>query len=144
MDPYLAYTAGFEYTFYSPLRQNQDLGAILELIGDTDAGKDEADLEGFRPFRSMSSPGCDTPSTRRPTGRCWPGPSSTTSRPMSSTAPNTPSVSSTAWPLKAEVSGVSARSSSQFRPFQQAARVAAEAEIPFLTGPDTPHHPRTP
>lgn len=50
--PYLAYTLGFEYTFYSLLAADQDLGAILELTGDTDAGKGTARLEGYRPFRS--------------------------------------------------------------------------------------------
>lgn len=54
---YLAYTLGFEYTFYAPLVQNQDLGMILELIGDTDAGKDPASLEGYRPFRSFGFAG---------------------------------------------------------------------------------------
>jgi hypothetical protein len=54
---YLAYTLGFEYTFYSPLVQNQDLGMILEVIGDTDAGKDPASLEGYRPFRSFGFAG---------------------------------------------------------------------------------------
>jgi hypothetical protein len=51
-DPYLAYTTGFEYTFYSPWIQNHDLGVIAEIIGDTDTGKDPEELEGFRPFQN--------------------------------------------------------------------------------------------
>ncbi len=49
---FLAYTVGFERTFYSVLADNQDVGAILEVIGDTDTGKDAAELESFRPFRN--------------------------------------------------------------------------------------------
>ncbi|MCB0279728.1 MAG: hypothetical protein KDD94_09515, partial [Calditrichaeota bacterium] len=49
---YFAYTTGFEYTFYSLLVDNHDLGTIVELIGDTDTGIDPAELEGFRPFQN--------------------------------------------------------------------------------------------
>ena len=49
---YLAYTTGFEYTLYSPLVENQDMGFILELIGDTDTGTKAVELEGFRPFQN--------------------------------------------------------------------------------------------
>lgn len=49
---YFAYTLGFEYTFYSAIVRNHDVGAIVELIGDTDTGKAAAELEGFRPFRN--------------------------------------------------------------------------------------------
>ncbi|KAA3613840.1 MAG: hypothetical protein DWQ05_16325 [Calditrichaeota bacterium] len=49
---YLAYTIGFEYTFYSALIENHDIGFIAEIIGDSDAGKKSGELEGFRPFQS--------------------------------------------------------------------------------------------
>jgi hypothetical protein len=49
---YFAYTAGFEYTLYSFLTDNQDLGTILEIIGDTDTGKKAEELESFRPFQN--------------------------------------------------------------------------------------------
>jgi hypothetical protein len=49
---FLAYTVGFEYTFYSPFIENHDLGTILEIIGDSDSGKDAAELESFRPFQN--------------------------------------------------------------------------------------------
>ena len=52
VDPYLTYSLGFEYTIYSPIVDNQDLGAILEFIGDSDWGKDSRELEGFRTNRS--------------------------------------------------------------------------------------------
>jgi hypothetical protein len=57
VDPYFTYTAGLEYTFYSPIIQNHDIGAILEFIGDSDAGKEGYELEGFRPFRSYAFAG---------------------------------------------------------------------------------------
>ena len=50
--PYLAYTSGAEYTFYSVFGSKHDLGTIAEIIGDTDTGKDPADLESFRPWRN--------------------------------------------------------------------------------------------
>lgn len=49
---FFAYTVGFEYTFYAALVRNQDVGAIIEIIGDTDTGKDPAELADFRPFRN--------------------------------------------------------------------------------------------
>lgn len=131
VDPFLAYTAGFEYTFYSPFLQNQDLGAILELVGDTDVDKDEEDLEGFRPFHTYAFFG------------------------LRYAFNNTGDRSFLAgafldyvkidriyrfeyaerfferWSAKVELSGVRARSSSQFRPFQQAARVAGELKYHF-------------
>jgi hypothetical protein len=49
---YFAYTLGFEYTFYSLLIDNHDVGTILEIIGDTDSGKKDKELETFRPFHN--------------------------------------------------------------------------------------------
>lgn len=49
---YLSYTTGFEYTLYSPLVSDQDLGIIFEVIGDTDSGKNPAEVAGFRPFQN--------------------------------------------------------------------------------------------
>ena len=49
---YFAYTFGFEYTFYSLLIDNHDIGTILEIIGDTDSGKKAEELETFRPFHN--------------------------------------------------------------------------------------------
>lgn len=49
---FLAYTFGFEYTFYSLIRENHDVGTILEIIGDSDSGKDFQALESFRPFQN--------------------------------------------------------------------------------------------
>ena len=49
---YMAYTLGFEHTYYNAFVDNQDVGLIFELIGDTDAGKSADELEGFRPFQS--------------------------------------------------------------------------------------------
>ncbi len=49
---YTAYTTGFEYTLYSPFVDDQNLGLILEAIGDTDTGKRIVELEGFRPFQN--------------------------------------------------------------------------------------------
>jgi len=49
---YFAYTFGFEYTFYSLLIDNHDIGAIFELIGDSDSGKKAEELETFRPFHN--------------------------------------------------------------------------------------------
>ena len=49
---YTAYTVGFEYTFYELLFKNQDIGTIVEYIGDTDNDKKPSELEGFRPFQS--------------------------------------------------------------------------------------------
>jgi hypothetical protein len=49
---YTAYTTGFEYTLYSPFVDDQNIGLILEAIGDTDTGKKAVELEGFRPFQN--------------------------------------------------------------------------------------------
>ncbi|KAA3610448.1 MAG: hypothetical protein D8M58_05450 [Calditrichaeota bacterium] len=49
---FFAYTVGFEYSFYSPFIENHDLGTIVEVIGDTDSGKDASELESFRPFQN--------------------------------------------------------------------------------------------
>ena len=49
---YFAYTLGFEYTFYSLLIDNNDVGTILEIIGDSDSGKKAEELESFRPFQN--------------------------------------------------------------------------------------------
>jgi hypothetical protein len=49
---YFSYTSGFEYTFYSPLIDNHDVGTILEVIGDSDSGKKYEELESYRPFQN--------------------------------------------------------------------------------------------
>lgn len=131
VDPFLAYTAGFEYTFYSPFFQNQDLGAILELVGDTDVDKDEEDLEGFRPFHTYVFAGVRYAFNNTGDRSLLAGAfldylkidriyrleySERLFDRMS---------------IKAELSGVFARSSSQFRPFQKAARISAELRYNF-------------
>ena len=52
VDPYLAYNLGFEYTLYSLIQDDQDVGLITEFIGDTDWFKGDDEVESFRPFRS--------------------------------------------------------------------------------------------
>ena len=49
---YLAHTFGVEYTLYAPFFENQDIGIILERIGDSDAGTSAEELESFRPFQN--------------------------------------------------------------------------------------------
>lgn len=131
VDPYGAYTVGFEYTFYSPLIRNHDLGVIMELVGDTDAKKEEDELEGFRPFRSHSFAGLRYTFNNAGDRAILAGTFldyihidrifrvEYSERFFGRAA------------FKAEFSGVRAKSSSQFRPFQQAARVAAELKIHF-------------
>jgi len=52
IEPSLSITTGTEYTFYGPMVKNQDLGTILEVIYDTDSGKDSVELSWFKPFRN--------------------------------------------------------------------------------------------
>lgn len=131
VDPYLAYTAGVEYTFYSPFLPNHDLGAIVELIGDSDAGKEEADLEGFRPFRSYAFAGLryvfNTAGDRSILAGAFVDylrgdllyRAEYAERLLGRVA------------FKAELTGMRAESGSQFRPFEKAGRVAAELRYHF-------------
>ena len=131
VDPYLAYTGGLEYTFYSPLIQNHDLGAILELIGDTDAGKDEDELEGFRPFRSHVFAGLryvfNNPGDRSVLAGAFVDylngdliyRAEYSERFFSRVS------------AKVDVSGLNAEPGSQFQPFEKAIRLAAEAKVHF-------------
>ena len=50
--PYAQYTVGFEYTFNSLFIDSQDLGVIVEALGDTDTGKNSTELDIFRPFQN--------------------------------------------------------------------------------------------
>lgn len=50
--PYAQYTIGFEYTFNSLFVDSQDLGLIVEGLGDTDTGKNFNELDIFRPFQN--------------------------------------------------------------------------------------------
>jgi hypothetical protein len=50
--PYAQYTIGFEYTFNSLIVDSQDLGLIVEVLGDTDTGRDPLTLDIFRPFQN--------------------------------------------------------------------------------------------
>ena len=52
VEPYWSVTAGLEYTFFSALLQDQDLMALIELLGDSDSGEDPARIDGFRPFQN--------------------------------------------------------------------------------------------
>ncbi len=52
VDPYVAYTLGFEYTLYGLLFQNHDLGTILEILGDTDSGKEFSETGTVRFFQN--------------------------------------------------------------------------------------------
>jgi hypothetical protein len=131
VDPWFAWTAGFEYTFYSPIAESQDLGTIVELIGDTDAGKDEEELDGFRPFRSHVFAGLryafNNPGDRSLLGGIFVDylegdilyRLEYKERVLGRVS------------LRGEISGVDARGKSLFRPFERAARVAAEAKWHF-------------
>lgn len=131
VDPYLAYSAGFEYTFYSPIAQNQDLGAILEFVGDTDAGKDENDLEGFRPFRSHVFAALrytfNTSTDRSILAGAFLDYLELDRIYRVEYAERFYGKVS----FRAEFSGILARSTSQFRPFEKAARLAAELKLHF-------------
>jgi hypothetical protein len=50
--PYMQYTVGFEYTFNSLIVDSQDLGVIVEALGDTDTGRNSTELDIFRPFQN--------------------------------------------------------------------------------------------
>jgi hypothetical protein len=50
--PYTQYTIGFEYTFNSLFVDSQDLGFIVEALGDSDTGKNSTELDIFRPFQN--------------------------------------------------------------------------------------------
>ncbi len=50
--PYAQYTIGVEYTFNGLIVDNQDLGFIVEGLGDTDTGKNFNELDIFRPFQN--------------------------------------------------------------------------------------------
>lgn len=131
VDPYLAYTAGFEYTFYSPIFQNQDLGAILELVGDSDAGKDQADLEGFRPFRSHVFAAFryafNTATDRSILAGAFLDYLQMDRIYRIEYAERFYGKLS----FRTEFSGIFARNSSQFQPFEKAARFAAELKLHF-------------
>lgn len=131
VDPYLAYTGGVEYTFYSPLIPNHDLGAILELVGDSDAGKDEDELEGFRPFRSHVFAGLryvfNTSSDRSLLAGAFVDYRKGDLLYRAEYAERLFGRVS----AKAEVSGLRAEAGSQFQPFEQALRVAAELKFHF-------------
>ncbi|AFM14565.1 hypothetical protein Turpa_3931 [Turneriella parva DSM 21527] len=50
--PYAQYTVGFEYTFNSLFVDSQDLGLIVEALGDSDTGRNPMELDIFRPFQN--------------------------------------------------------------------------------------------
>lgn len=50
--PYGQYTVGFEYTLNSLFVDQQDLGLIVEAIGDSDTGRNSTELDVFRPFQN--------------------------------------------------------------------------------------------
>jgi len=50
--PYAQYTIGFEYTFNSLIVDSQDLGFIVEVLGDSDTGRNATELDIFRPFQN--------------------------------------------------------------------------------------------
>lgn len=131
VDPYLAYTGGLEYTFYSPFLQNQDLGAILELIGDSDAGKDEDELEGFRPFRSHVFAGLryvfNNPGDRALLAGAF---VDYLTGDMLYRAEYSERVFGGV-SAKAEVSGLAVEPGSSLRPFEKAVRVSAELKFHF-------------
>lgn len=50
--PYAQYTIGAEYTFNSLIVDSQDLGVIIEVLGDSDTGRNSTELDIFRPFQN--------------------------------------------------------------------------------------------
>ena len=50
--PYAQYTVGAEYTFNSLFVDSQDLGVIVEMLGDSDTGRNATELDIFRPFQN--------------------------------------------------------------------------------------------
>lgn len=50
--PYAQYTVGAEYTFNSLFVDSQDLGLIVEVLGDSDTGRNPTELDIFRPFQN--------------------------------------------------------------------------------------------
>lgn len=50
--PYAQYTVGAEYTFNSLFVDSQDLGLIVEVLGDSDTGRNATELDIFRPFQN--------------------------------------------------------------------------------------------
>jgi hypothetical protein len=131
VDPWFAYTTGFEYTFYAPWKENQDLGAIMEFIGDTDAGKDESRLDGFRPFRSHVFTGFryafNNAGDRSLLGGVFLDYLEGDVLYRLEYAERFLGRVS----IKAEISGVDANGTSQFRPFERAARMSTEAKYHF-------------
>ena len=131
VEPNLAYTGGFEYTFYSPWFQNQDLGTILEFIGDTDAGKDQADLEGFRPFRSHVFAGLrytfNNPGDRAILGGAF---FDYLEHDLIYRVEYSERLLNRL-SLKAEITGIAAKPNSPFQPFEKALRAGLELKYNF-------------